>query len=215
MKVRFLSINLSKYFIAEWYVPSHTLQIWHMFKILENLISHFSIIFKKENRQYDPRGYYCGILGYYCKISQKWIKITLRVVLIIFFWKIIEKHTLQQSGTKIICNNYFKNCFLPLTVTLNAPIESIKIVPYMCHTTCPYRNEKKMNVTYFRCLSMLAAHSNIAVGFAMFRPTAWEKVCLAPWKRVKYGKRLNMDKYISVWYAYWFFISLNAVYLVA
>jgi len=39
--------------------------------------------------------------------------------------------------------------------------------------------------TYFIWASMLEALSSMAVGLAMFLPTAWAKGCLAPWKTLK------------------------------
>lgn len=47
----------------------------------------------------------------------------------------------------------------------------------------PARPSAPSSGTYFRCRSMLAEESSIAVGLAMFLPTAWAKGWRAPCKR--------------------------------
>lgn len=44
-------------------------------------------------------------------------------------------------------------------------------------------SDKEMGSTHLRCRSMLAALSNMAVGLAIFLPTACAKGWRAPWKR--------------------------------
>lgn len=50
-----------------------------------------------------------------------------------------------------------------------------------------------IKLTHLRCLSMLAALSNMAVGLAMFLPTAWAKGWRAPWKRKDTGNEARQQ----------------------
>lgn len=52
--------------------------------------------------------------------------------------------------------------------------------------------EMEIGSTHLRCRSMLAALSNMAVGLAIFLPTAWAKGWRAPWKRSGIEKREGM-----------------------
>lgn len=49
-----------------------------------------------------------------------------------------------------------------------------------CHPACHPPALRPATGTYLRCRSMLEAESSMAVGLAMFRPTAWAKGCRAP-----------------------------------
>lgn len=69
------------------------------------------------------------------------------------------------------------------TVKLKMWVQALHTATWQQPLKADRESHKGMGATHLRCRSMLAALSNMAVGLAIFLPTACAKGWRAPWKR--------------------------------